>query len=178
MSNISKLVGVVVDGVPTYDRTVHGEKFNCITVDFNGITIPVLFSEYIVADTELVGKIVVTGCLASDVKRNTIPKFYIYANSIEPADDDAEPCSSINYELKVTKSKGFQQNKQSRDILPLVCSTGNPIAGTSVVYLCLMNNAARKFKDTPVGYTIKGTGDLHAFRDIYEVYSTDAELRD
>lgn len=177
MSNISKLVGVVVDGIPTYDRTVHDEKFNRITVDFNGVTIPVLFSEYVVADTELIGKVVVTGCLASDVKRGTIPKFYVYASSIESADDDAEPCSTVNFELKVTKSKGLQQNKQSREILPLVCSTGNPISGTSVIYLCLMNKAARMFKDTEVGYTITGTGNLHAFRDIYEVYSTDARMR-
>ena len=177
MSNISKLVGVVVDGIPTYDRTVRGEKFNRITVDFNGITIPVLFSEYVVTETELIGKIVVTGCLASDVKRGTIPKFYFYANTIESAEDDAEPCSSVNFELKVTKIKGFQQNKQSRDILPLVCSTGNPISGTSVIYLCLMDGAARKFKDNEVGYTITGTGDLHAFRDIYEVYADTAELR-
>ena len=177
MSNISRLVGVVVNGIPTVDRTVHGETFKRITVDFNGVVIPVLFSEHIATDVELVGKVVVTGCLASDVKRNTIPKFYFYANSIENADADEEPCSRINFELKVTKSKGFQQNNQSRDILPLVCSTGNPISGTSVVYLCLMNHAARKFKDVPVNYTIKGTGDLHAFRDIYEVYSTDAEMR-
>ena len=99
MSNISKLVGVVVDGIPTYDRTVRGEKFNRITVDFNGITIPVLFSEYVVTETELIGKIVVTGCLASDVKRGTIPKFYFYANTIESALSKTERAKCESYAL-------------------------------------------------------------------------------
>lgn len=174
MSNISTLVGVVIDGVPTLDREVHSEKFYSITVDFCGVTIPVVFSEYVKVDPELVGKITVRGCLASDVKRGKIPKFYFYANSVDPADADAEPSCNIDFELKVTKSKGFQQNKQGRDILPLVCSTGNPISGTSVIYLCLMNSAARKFKDMDIGYTIYGTGSLNAFRDIYEVYCTNA----
>lgn len=177
MSNTSKLVGIVVDKEPTLDRTVHNENFYRIMVNFNGVTIPVLYSEYNVKNRELDGKVEITGCLASDVKRGQIPKFYIYANSIEEADVDTEPTCTVDFNLKITKSKGLQQNKQGKDILPLVCSTSNPISGTSVIYLCLMNNAARRLQSTPMGYTIEGRGDLHAFRDIYEVYATDVEIQ-
>ena len=177
MPNVCKMIGVVTDGVPILDRTINGENFMSIVVSFNDVSIPVIFSEHVLQTTELVGKVEVTGCLASDIHRNKLPKFFFYANDITYADEDSETSNVISYELKVTKNKGFQQNNQSRDILPLVCATNNPIKGTSVIYLCLQDQAARKLKSMPTPYFIKGTGVLKSFRDIYEIYTTDAELK-
>lgn len=178
MSNVSTMVGTVIDGIPVDFKTVHNERFKKIVVDFGGVSIPVVYSEYINNASEIIGKISVTGCLASNVKRNEYPSFFFYANTLEAADEDAESSNIISFELKVTKSKGFQQNSNSRDILPLICSTGNPVKGRSVIYLCLMNSAARKFKDKPVGYIIKGTGELRAFRDVYEIYAVSADVKE
>lgn len=177
MSNVSTLIGNVLKGVPELNRTIDGEKFYTIVVEFKSVVIPVLISEYICADRVFEDKISVTGCLMSDVyKKGKLPQFYFYANSIEAADMDAEVNNLINFSVTVTKVREFKHNDQCKDILPLVGAAGSPLSTTSVLYLCTINALARKLKDVPKGYALKGTGYLKQFRDVYEIYVQNAEI--
>lgn len=178
MSNVSTLVGNVLNGKPEFNREIDGEKFYTIDVEFKSVTIKVLISEYICAGRVFEDKISVTGCLMSDVyRKGKLPVFYFYANKIVAADMDAEVNNLVNFSVTVTKVRDFNHNEQCKDILPLVGSAGSPLSTTSVLYLCTINSLARKLKDIPKGYTLTGTGYLKKFRDIYEIYVQDAEIK-
>ena len=170
MGKVSELIGVVVDGTPTPNREIDGEKFNTIKVSFRDTVIPVLCSEHVNTTVFDKGtKVKVVGCLMSDIEDNQLPVFNFYANSIELTDMDAESTNLINFSCTVTKVREFKTNSRCVDILPLVASDGSPLHTTSVLYLCAHSSVARKLKDKKKGYTISGTGYLKAFRDIYEI---------
>lgn len=171
MGKVSELVGKIVDGELKLNRNINGEKFYTILASFHDTVIPVLFSSYVNSvqfDTD--SKIKVSGCLMSDIARDKLPVFYLYANSIEQVDIDTETTNQINFSCTVTKVREFKTNSRCVDILPLVAADGSPLNTTSVLYLCAKNSIARKLKDKEKGYTITGTGYLKAFRDIYEIY--------
>jgi len=171
MGKVSVLIGTVVDGKLKSNRTIDGEKFFTIDMNFRGTIIPVLFSEYVNNEEfEEDTKLQVTGCLMSDIAENQLPVFYFYANSFEKVDIDAETTNVINFSCTVTKVREFKTNGRCVDLLPLVTSDGSPLNTTSVFYLCAKGSLARKLKDKAKGYTITGTGYLKAYRDVYEVY--------
>lgn len=173
MGKVSKLIGCIIDGKPKLNRTVDNEDFYTIDVSFRDTVIPVLYSQYL-TDTEEFEKdtkIEVTGCLMSDINEG-LPVFYVYANSIESADIDAETTNKVTFSCQVTKVKDFSADSRCVDILPLVTSDVSPLDTTSILYLCARGSLARKLKGKEKGYVIEGEGYLKAFRDIYEVYIT------
>lgn len=176
MGKVSTLIGNVLDGVPKFNRSIDGEKFYTIDVEFKEVRIKVLMSEYVSAGRTFEDKISVTGCLMSDVHKGKLPVFYFYANAIESVDLDTELTNTINFTVTITKVREFKQNDRSKDILPLVGSNGSPLCATSVFYLCTINSLARRLKDVPKDYVLSGTGYLKAFRDVYEIYVQDAEI--
>lgn len=179
MGRVSELIGEVVDGTLVENRKIDGETFYTIQVSFRGTVIPVLFSSFINDTVYPVDtKLKISGCIMSDIKEDTLPVFYFYANSIEVVDIDEESTNIINFTCTVTKVREFKTNGRCIDILPLVGADGSPLNSTSVLYLCARAQVARKLKDKPKGYTLTGTGYLKAYKDIYEIYIVDVENLD
>lgn len=179
MGKVSELIGEVVDGKLTLNRTIDGEDFYTISVSFRGTVIPVLFSQYVNDKVFEAGtKLKVVGCLMSDISEGKLPVFYFYANSFEVLDLDAETTNVINFSCVVTKVREFKTNSRCVDILPLVTSDGSPLNTTSVFYLCARGSVARKLKDKEKGYTVTGTGYIKSYRDVYEIYIMDLENLD
>lgn len=174
MGVITEIVGVVTDGALVKNREYKGETFYTIKVKFLSAEIPVLFSEYVnstVFDTD--SKVKVKGCLMSDIITGSIPKFYFFANSIEPVDIDTDCSNEVNFLCTVTKVKKLTPNSRCEDILPLVCADKSPINTTSIIYLCVKGADARKLNGREKGYVIQGKGQLRTFRDVYEIWTTE-----
>lgn len=172
MREVSELVGSVINGTPTLNRTTDDdEKFYTIDVSFYGTNIPVLFSSYVNSQSfEKDSKIKVTGSVMSDMGSDKLPVFYFYANAIEVVDKDTNTSNEIFFSYKVIRVKEFTQNNRGVDILPLIGNKQSPLDTWSLAFLCARGSVARKLKDVPAGYTIEGRGYLKQFRDVYEIF--------
>lgn len=172
MSEVSKLIGEVVNGEPKFHHEHDGESFYTIDVQFLDARIDVMFSEYILQG-QYSGKVQVTGYLASTVVKNEKPQFFFYANLIESVDIDTPLTNELNFTYKVTKVSDFKVNRHGVDILPLVASDYTALHTTSVLYLCVRGKGARRLKNKEKGYYISAKGYLKQYRDIYEVIILD-----
>lgn len=175
MSKISKLIGEVVDGQPRDFVSINNEMFKAITVQFLDAQIDVVISEY-VAVQQYSGKIEVTGYLASNVQKGTVPMFFVFANDIVSVPEDTPVTNKVQFKYKVTKVSKFKSNSRGVDLLPLVAADYTAHQTTSVIYLCVRGLNARKLKDKKPGYYLTGEGYLKQYRDIYEIITTDVEV--
>lgn len=174
MSKVSTMIGVVVDGKPEYDRTINGEAFHTITVNFRGTQIRLLYSTIVCTRTFKENtKVKVVGCVMSDTRRRKVPDYYFYCHSIEEVDVDSELTNTINFSSVVTKVGDFKVNSRCEDMLPLKTFDSSPIRTTTLLTLYVKGAFARRLKDKPKGYTIQGSGYLKKYRNGYEVIVTE-----
>lgn len=175
MSKISKLIGEVIDGTPVDFVKINGELFKAIDVQILDARINVVISEFVALE-EYSGKIEITGYLASNVQKGSVPTFFLFANEIVSVPDDTPITNKVQFKYKVTKVSKFKSNSRGVDLLPLIAADYTAHQTTSVIYLCVRGINARKLKDRKPGYHITGEGYLKQYRDIYEIITTDVEV--
>lgn len=182
MGCVCEIIGEIKDTSTTIDRVCGDpslgeveERFYCVNVELRACTIPMVISEFNL-DKIIKGKVKITGSLFSDCVPSQLPRFYIYANKLEPADPDVELTNEVAFTGTVTKVKPASVDAFGRDVVSMYLSTVSPLNTESVLFLVLKGQMARINKNLSPRFKVNGTGYIKPYRDVYEVLVTKFEV--
>ena len=180
MGCVCEIIGEITDTTTVIDRVCGDkslgeveEKFYKVDVNLRQCTIPMVISEFNL-DKIIKGKVKITGSLFSDCVPSQLPRFYIYANKLEPADPDVELTNEVAFTGTVTKVKPASVDAFGRDVVSMYISTVSPLNTESV--LVLKGQMARINKTKSPRFKVNGTGYVKPYRDVYEVLVTQFEV--